>query len=424
MPTEPTPPPEPVRDLSAGQDDKLILAMEVERSDVERRKTPWKVLVVDDEEEVHTVTQLALDDFHFDGRRLQLLNAFSGAEARHILKANPDIALILLDVVMESDDAGLAVARFVRQELGNHFVRIVLRTGQPGMAPERTVLTEYDVNDYRTKTELTQSRMFSVVYTALSSYRVLLDLASSHHRLAHLVVELERSNHELEQFAYIASHDLQTPLRGITSFSQLLQQKYEGILDAQGREYLDFITDSAAQMRGLIEALLTLSRVGSGGTRLAKLDLNELVAIVTGWLKPLIDERQVVLEVSDLPVLRADKTMLIQLMQNLISNAIKFQERNPPHVRIFARRGAAEWIIGVKDQGIGIKPEHYKRIFQIFQRLHTNDKYEGSGIGLAVCEKIVHLHGGKIWVESEPGKGCTFFFSIPDPREVSQTAAR
>lgn len=403
----------------AGHDDQLVLATENSGDAVARHNTPWKLLIVDDEEEVHAVTKLALDDFHFDNRGLELLNAYSAAEARQMLKDNPDVALILLDVVMESDDAGLAVARFIRKDLDNQLVRIVLRTGQPGMAPEREVLKNYDLNGYHTKTELTQARMFSVVYTALSSYRSLLELAHSRQKLAQLVSELERSNRELEHFAYVASHDLQAPLRGVSGFAQLLQQKYENILDAQGREFLSFITDSATQMRNLIEALLTLSRVGSSGIKLEEVDLNELVLVVKAWLKAIIDERQVVVEISDLPTLRADRTMLIQLMQNLVGNAIKYQERIPPFVRIFAQRGDAEWIIGVEDKGIGIKAEYFRHIFQIFRRLHSNTQYEGSGIGLAVCEKIAHLHGGRIWVESQPGQGSTFYFSIPDSRESS-----
>jgi two-component system, sensor histidine kinase len=193
-------------EFPVGRNDALFLALDEDqqrKSDEPGR--PWKVLVVDDEKEVHVVTRLALDDFSFAGRGLEFLNAYSGAQAKQMIRDNPDTALILLDVVMETDDAGLEVARYVRQELGNHFVRIILRTGQPGMAPERRVLKVYDINDYRAKTELTQDRMFSVVYTALASYRDLVALARSRHRLAGVVSELE-------QFAQVASKDLQAPL--------------------------------------------------------------------------------------------------------------------------------------------------------------------------------------------------------------------
>ena len=175
-------------------DDQLMLAKD-NASNADGAVLPskgWKVLIVDDEEEIHVVTRLALRDFSFGGRHLEFISAYSGAEAKELIRENPDIAIILLDVVMETDSAGLDVAQFIRQEVGNHFVRIILRTGQPGLAPERRVLKVYDINDYRAKTELTQDRLFSVIYTALSSYRDLVSLARSRHQLIGLVNEVEQ----------------------------------------------------------------------------------------------------------------------------------------------------------------------------------------------------------------------------------------
>ena len=198
------------------QDDSLTLASEPGDGNKVRGKKPWKMLIVDDEPEIHVVTKLALSDFSFGGRELEYLNAYSGREAKDLIERHPDIAIILLDVVMETDDAGLEVARYVRQNLGNHFVRIVLRTGQPGMAPERRVLKIYDINDYRAKTELTQDRMFSVIYTALASYRDLMALARSRRQMSSLVSELE-------QFTRIATENIQSPVIRVLSNALLLQ---------------------------------------------------------------------------------------------------------------------------------------------------------------------------------------------------------
>jgi light-regulated signal transduction histidine kinase (bacteriophytochrome) len=256
--------------------------------------------------------------------------------------------------------------------------------------------------------------MFSVVYTALASHRDLLEIQRGKQQATQLVTELERSNRELEQFAYIASHDLQAPLRSISGFATLLERKLESVLDDEAREYLKFILGSTGQMRQLVEALLNLSRVGRGGVQLGEHSLTDIVAHARQRLSAVIEERNAVLEVDELPVVRCDRTMMVQLIQNLVGNGIKFQQRNPPLVQVRGSRGDSEWVISVQDHGIGIKPEHFEGIFKIFHRLHSSEEFEGSGIGLAICEKIVHMHGGRIWVDSEFGKGATFHFSLPD----------
>ena len=224
--------------------------------------------------------------------------------------------------------------------------------------------------------------------------------------------ELERSNRELEQFAYVASHDLQAPLRTVNGFVQLLERK---LPQAEGevREYLSFISEASNQMRELIRALLELSRVGQNGVHTTDFQLREAVDAARLAMKAMIEERGAVIETGELPEVHADRQLLTQLLQNLINNAIKFQPQSRPLVRIGAASEPGEWVVSVEDQGIGIEEMHQKRIFQIFQRLHTSDRFEGNGIGLAICEKIVHLHGGRIWVSSETGKGATFSFTLP-----------
>jgi PAS domain S-box-containing protein len=234
--------------------------------------------------------------------------------------------------------------------------------------------------------------------------------------------ELQRSNRELEQFAYVASHDLQAPLRAVAGFVQLLQEKYRGRLDADADEYIGHIVSATHSMRQLIQALLELGRIGKKDLDFRRVALQQVLDEARQRLQAVIEERAAVIHSEQpLPELVVDPVLAVQLLQNLLSNAIKFQPGERPAVEIKARRGEGEWVVAVRDHGIGIDPKHFERIFRIFQRLHTADEYEGSGVGLAICEKIVQLHGGRIWVESEAGKGSTFYFSIPD-RQLAQAA--
>ena len=225
--------------------------------------------------------------------------------------------------------------------------------------------------------------------------------------------ELTRSNRELEQFAYVASHDLQEPLRMVTGYTQLLAKRYGGSLDQKAREYIGFAVDGAKRMQGLIEDLLTYSRVGSKGKTFASTNCEAVLEKTLVALRVGIQECGATVTHDPLPTVIGDEFQLGQLFQNLLGNAIKYRNNNAPQVHVSCRQEAEQWIFAVKDNGIGIDPQYRERIFQIFQRLHTREEYEGSGIGLAICKKIVERHGGKIWVESELGAGATFYFTIP-----------
>jgi len=231
-------------------------------------------------------------------------------------------------------------------------------------------------------------------------------------QLAKYAEELKRSNNELQHFAYIASHDLQEPLRMIASYMQLLERRCGDVLDEDGRTFIHFAVDGARRLQGLINGLLDYSRVETRGKKFELVDLNTVVAEVHQQLSMLLNEQGVTLDISDLPTLPGDRTQLIQVFQNLISNATKFNERSDPLVQISAEREGEMWRVAVRDNGIGIDPENHDRIFGIFQRLHTREEYPGTGIGLAVCKKIIERHGGKIWIESELGAGSTFFFTL------------
>jgi light-regulated signal transduction histidine kinase (bacteriophytochrome) len=225
--------------------------------------------------------------------------------------------------------------------------------------------------------------------------------------------ELARSNAELEQFAYVASHDLKEPLRMIASFSDLLVAEYRGALDGDAHEYLDFIVDNVARMQNLITDLLDYARVSTQGKPFASVDSAAVLAITARNLQAAIAESQATLIYPDLPTVLGDETQLVQLFQNLIGNAIKFRADRPVEVTVGAERRGAQWLFWVRDNGIGIEPESAERIFVIFQRLQSRAESPGTGIGLAICKKIVERHGGQIWVESEPGQGSTFYFLLP-----------
>ncbi|MGE5351818.1 MAG: PAS domain S-box protein [Acidobacteriota bacterium] len=232
-------------------------------------------------------------------------------------------------------------------------------------------------------------------------------------RLEKTLKELERSNVELEQFAYVASHDLQEPLRMMHSYAELLEKRYKGKLDESADDFLHFITGGAKRMQQLINDLLQYSRVTTRGKPFESVGSMEVLSNVLDNLQISIEESGAKITSDSLPVVRADKTQLVQLFQNLLSNSIKFCDNRLPEIHIGLAENEYEWIFSVKDNGIGIDPEFFDRVFIIFQRLHDREKYPGTGIGLAVCKKIVERHQGRIWVESEKGKGTTFYFTLP-----------
>lgn len=243
-------------------------------------------------------------------------------------------------------------------------------------------------------------------------------------RLDAVVRDLKRSNAELERFAYVASHDLQEPLRAITSYTQLLSRRYKGKLDADADDFIGFAVDGAQRMQALIKGLLELSRVDSRGQQAQPVATEALVGTVLRVLDGPIAAARATLDVAPLPVVKGDEAQISQLFQNLLSNALKFRRPDvAPSIRVEAARAGAVWHFTISDNGIGIPPEHQERVFGMFERLHGEGEYPGTGIGLALCKRIVERHGGRIWLESTPGAGSRFHFTLLAVDEVPAEAA-
>ena len=249
--------------------------------------------------------------------------------------------------------------------------------------------------------------------TVLEVFADITERKQAEEKIQRTLEDLERSNKELEQFAYVASHDLQEPLRMVSSFTQMLERRYKDKLDADASDFIGFAVDGANRMQVLINDLLMYSRVGTRGKPFEPTDMNEVLGQAIVNLRVAIEESHTMITNDELPTVRADATQIVQLFQNLLSNSIKFRGNNTPLVHVSFTEKSDEWVFSVKDNGIGIAPAYHERIFVIFRRLQTKEEYPGTGIGLAICKKIVERHGGKIWVESELGKGSTFYFTIP-----------
>jgi len=299
------------------------------------------------------------------------------------------------------------------RELVQIFVDEALHNNKPYSIDHRIILPNGSIRFVHEQAEVN----FDEVGKALKMVGTVQDITDrkkAEEELKATLKDLKRSNTELEQFAYVASHDLQEPLRMVASFTQLLQNRYQDKLDEDANDFINYAVDGATRMQNLINDLLIFSRVGTRGKPFKNTDMNAVLEVVIAIFRQSIKETNVTLTYDPLPMILADESQMIELLQNLISNAIKFhKEEEPPVVHISAKLQKNQWIISVRDNGIGINSQFFDRIFIIFQRLHKKSEYEGTGIGLAICKKIIERHNGKIWVESELGKGSTFYFSVP-----------
>ena len=339
--------------------------------------------------------------------------ATSGAQALELAAAHsPD--LILLDVMMPGMN-GIEVCERLKAQERTRTIPVLFISA---MGDTASKLRGFDAGglDYISK-PLANEEVLARVRTHLALYdlqrRLEQRVAERTAELAGLGERLQRSNEELQAFAYTASHDLQEPLRMITSYLRLLSRRYRGRLDLDADEFIDFAVDGAKRMAAMIDGLLEYARVESRGHSFAVIDLEGVLAEVLASLSLAMKESGAEVSHGALPTVAADAVQMQRLFQNLIGNALKFRSDRPPRVRVEASRIEAEWEISVADNGIGIPSHQTERIFKLFQRLHTREVHPGTGIGLGVCKRIVERHGGRIRVESKEGEGSRFYFTLP-----------
>jgi signal transduction histidine kinase len=307
---------------------------------------------------------------------------------------------------------GMETLDILREE--NLDVPLILVSGALGDVTAVECIKQ-GATDYVLKDSL--ARLPVSIYRALQEKRLREERTRAQENLARQAEELARSNRDLEQFAYVASHDLQEPLRMVASYTQLLAERYRGKLDEQADKYIHYAVDGATRMQALIQDLLDFSRAGRQDGERTSVDSNAVVEEALKSLRAAVSETGAVVHYDGLPRVMAHETQLRQVFQNLIGNAIKFRGPDPPLVQIEAAQQEQDWLFSVKDNGIGIAPEHADGVFTIFKRLHTRQEYPGNGIGLAICKRIIEQFGGRIWVEPQAGPGTTFRFTLPVPVE-------
>lgn len=359
------------------------------------------ILLVDDRRENLLALESILKDLGHD-----LVMADSGEEA--LLRVlEQDFALILLDVRMPGMD-GFETATYIRQRERSRYTPIMFITASTTQAEEWAFKGyQHGAVDYILKPVSPQ-----VLRAKVS---VFIELFHKTEQLKRQADELKRSNAELEQFAYVASHDLREPLRTIAGFVQLLQQRYRGRLDPEADKYIGHVMQGVSRMQSLISDLLEFSRAGKRQAPLEAIEAAPILEQAIENLAGVIKESRAEIRHGPMPRVPADPVQLSQVFQNLIANAIKFRGDQPPVVEVGAELKGEEWVFFVRDNGIGIDPQDHGRIFEVFKRLHARERYPGTGVGLAICKKVIEGHGGRIWVESEAGRGSTFYFTLPAP---------
>jgi signal transduction histidine kinase len=416
-------------------DDMMDFADEDEINQVSSQSLEsWKALIVDDEVEIHNITRLALEDFRFDNKRLHFLSAYSGAEARQIMTNNPDIAVVLLDVIMESDDAGLITAKYIRETLQNLAVRIILRTGQPGQVPERQAIVDYDIDDYKTKTEFTSQKLFTTIITALRSYRAYKSLESLNINLEQANIELIRVTKLKDEFLSNMSHELRTPLNGILGMSECLLEEVFGTINQNQKDAIETIQNSGNHLLELIKDMLDVSKIMAG---MLKLDIKTVsIADLCNSSLELAKQQSLKKQIqlttsvfSNTEVIAVDKSRIRQVLVNLLDNAVKFTPPggkvgldvrivDDPSKELAITHLVANscWIkFSVTDTGIGINPRDLGKLFQPFVQIDSglSRKYGGSGLGLLIVKQLVELHGGYVDVTSQIDQGSCFTVYLP-----------
>jgi PAS domain S-box-containing protein len=344
------------------------------------------------------------------------LRSYFEAAPQGVVAVSPQGRIVLLNRRMEemtgytsAELLGKHLSMLVPERLREGFVPL---TSQDGSGPWERIIRRKDGSEFTAEAGHGEV----AAGTETIAFCLINDITEHKHARDEIVrinSELRRSNEELEQFAYVASHDLQEPLRMITGYLQVLERRYGGKLDADARDFIHYAVDGATRMRSLINGVLGFSRAGTKSADLRLVFAGQIVDHALLNLTTAVEESRAEVTVDQLPSVVTDPALLTQVFQNLIGNAIKFQKDQIPRVHVSAVRQDGSWVFAVRDNGVGIDQEHADRIFRIFERLHGGEQYPGTGVGLAISKKIVERLGGRIWVESKPGEGSTFYFSIP-----------
>jgi len=385
------------------------------------------LLVVDDDESVLQVTRLVLSRYQFEGKGLEILEASSAAQARAILEQRTDVAAVLLDVVMESDDAGLKLVETIRDELSNHAIRILLRTGQPGYAPQHEVIQNYDINDYLSKAEATQGRLFFSLTTAFRGYR---DILAAEY-LGRRLTEADKASFAKTQFLAHMSHEIRTPLNGLLGTVQLLG---DTDLNREQQNLLNDLNSTTEALLSIVNDVLDVSKIEAGKLEinarpfLLQQALEKVSAIFSASLQL---KRIAFRQQSDatLPaIVSGDAVRIQQILMNFLSNAYKFTPENG-EIALQAKVLKPGWVrFSVRDSGIGISAKRVDQIFEAYEQetAETAIHYGGTGLGLSLCRSLAQLMGGRIGVDSEEGKGSCFWLEVPlpkaDDRSLEQSA--
>jgi signal transduction histidine kinase/AmiR/NasT family two-component response regulator len=411
------------------QDDTYIFGDEAGSPDSAPALTavPWKVLMVDDAPEVHHMTRVVLRGVQFLGRPVEFISGYSGAEGRTLIVDHPDAAVVFLDVVMETDTAGLDMVKFIREQAGNNLIRIILRTGQPGQAPEAEVVQRYDIDDYRSKAELSDDRLHTSLIIALRSYTQMLAIENSRRDLEIARLQAEQFSRLKSEFLANMSHEIRTPLNAIIGLTHLALNTG---LNSKQRDYLEKIQYSGAHLLGIVNDVLDFSKIEAGKLTIELVDfaLTQVVDNVINLIGAKARDKGLQFSVfvdPSLPqVLQGDPFRLTQILLNFASNAVKFTHHGKVELCITSRAdGSDRFLIlaEVKDTGIGLSPGQQDRLFQSFTQADTSTtrNYGGTGLGLAICKQLADLMGGRVGAHSTPGEGSTFWLEVLLRRGVS-----
>jgi signal transduction histidine kinase len=380
-------------------------------------ESSWKIMIVDDEADVHRMTERILEDITFDSKGFTYLNAYSGKEAKELIKEHPDTALILLDVVMRTENDGLKVVEFIRNDIKNTFVRIILRTGQPGQAPERKVITDYDIHDYKLKSMLTDQALYTAVISALRTYRDLRIIEKKHNELEKALIDAEAAEQARYQILANINHEIKTPLQGILGFTEILMISEK---NDDNREYLSHIKHSAEGLHKVLTNVLELTElVGTSW------DLKNATIIFREYLSQIMNTIQTQAEWKSIMVaydidkriptsLIIDPKRLRQVLMNLLINAVRYTDDGTVSLTVELKPDNFLYFT-IKDTGSGIPKENQSQIFDPFMlgEDFLSKKYAGVGVGLSICKSIVQKMNGTIGFESQLNEGSLFYFSVP-----------